>query len=111
MAYRELWADRKKRIQQSSPFRDLPGWGLSFVINTIQHYCFLHFHLSDLMAVIVKSEDDLRQEQMAMQLISCFHDIFKARNLPLWLRPYALPSTLPSAQCNFVLFILSLSLL
>jgi len=67
-AYKELWSDRKKRIQQQSAFGSLPGWNLQ--------------------AVIVKSEDDLRQEQMAMQLIKAFNEIFTAKHLPLWLRPY-----------------------
>ncbi|KAL6070894.1 Phosphatidylinositol 4-kinase beta, variant 2 [Balamuthia mandrillaris] len=68
MAYRELWYQKKQRIKKNSPCGDLPGW--------------------DLMAVIVKSEDDLRQEQLAMQLIKCFKDIWEEAGLPLWLRTY-----------------------
>lgn len=79
-AYKELWTDRKKRIQQQSPFGGLPGWNLQ--------------------AVIVKSEDDLRQEQMAMQLIKAFSEIFSAKRLPLWLRPYEIVAA--SSSTGFI---------
>jgi phosphatidylinositol 4-kinase len=36
----------------------------------------------------MKSGDDLRQEQLAAQLIRVFDDVFKRNNLPLWLKPY-----------------------
>lgn len=42
----------------------------------------------DIISMIVKSGDDLRQEQLAMSVIKKFHDIFKKANLPLWLYPY-----------------------
>lgn len=40
------------------------------------------------MPIIVKSNDDLRQEQFASQLIRQFDRIFRAANKALWLRPY-----------------------
>ena len=39
---------------------------------------------------IVKAGDDLRQEQVAMQIISLVREIFKEEGLDLWLRPYTI---------------------
>jgi hypothetical protein len=41
-----------------------------------------------LMPIIVKSNDDLRQEQFVSQLLFQFDSVFKAAGLPVWLRPY-----------------------
>lgn len=41
----------------------------------------------------MKSNDDVRQEQFAMQVISQFEQIFKARKLDLWLKPYEILAT------------------
>ena len=49
-----------------------------------------------LLRIIVKSNDDLRQEQFAMQLISQIHQIFKLKKLPLWLKVYEILATGPS---------------
>jgi len=43
--------------------------------------------------IIVKSNDDVRQEQFAMQLISQFEQIFKLKKLDLWLKPYEILGT------------------
>jgi phosphatidylinositol kinase/protein kinase (PI-3 family) len=43
--------------------------------------------------VIVKSGDDLRLEQFAMQLISMIDQIFKSKKLNLWLCPYEILAT------------------
>jgi len=56
---------------------------------------FGHFHTWNVMRIIVKSGDDLKQEQLAMQLISQFQQIFQEAKLPLWLRPYEILSTGP----------------
>ena len=45
------------------------------------------------MRVIVKSGDDLRSEQFAMQLIETMDNIFKRKNLKLLLSPYEIIST------------------
>ena len=51
----------------------------------------------DLMAFIVKSGDDLRQEQFAMQLVAIFQDMFAKARTRLWLRPYQVVSTAADA--------------
>ena len=53
-----------------------------------------------LIRIIVKSGDDLRQEQFAMQLISQFHQTFRAHNLRLWLLAYEIICT--GADCGLV---------
>jgi phosphatidylinositol 4-kinase len=58
---------KKQRVQQSSPFGHIPGW--------------------DLMPVIVKYGSDALQEQMALQLIDQFSNIFQEAGLPLILTP------------------------
>jgi len=44
-------------------------------------------------SVIVKSGDDLRQEQFASQMISKFKDIFESHKLKLWLKPFNIIAT------------------
>ncbi|KAL0039390.1 hypothetical protein WJX79_005779 [Trebouxia sp. C0005] len=66
--YGERFDAKCKRIQAESPHGRRPAWAVR--------------------PVIVKSGDDCRQELLAVQLISTFHDIFQEAQLPLWLRPY-----------------------
>lgn len=40
------------------------------------------------MHMIIKTQDNLKQEQFALQLIYQFHQIFKAEKLKIKLRPY-----------------------
>ncbi|CAN0592415.1 unnamed protein product, partial [Laminaria digitata] len=51
-----------------SPWADEPGWRL--------------------LPVIVKSNDDLRQEQLASQLLFAMKRILRAEGVRSWLRPY-----------------------
>ncbi|CEG45432.1 Phosphatidylinositol kinase (PIK-H2) [Plasmopara halstedii] len=69
----EGWETKKERIRASSPYGHLPGWNV--------------------VSLISKSNDDIRQEVFAMQLITTFQDIFRDSALPLWLRPYRIVST------------------
>ncbi|RLN53504.1 hypothetical protein BBJ28_00013643 [Nothophytophthora sp. Chile5] len=69
----ESWQAKKERIRASSPFGHLPGWNV--------------------ISLISKSNDDIRQEVFAMQLITTFQTIFRESELPLWLRPYRIVST------------------
>eukprot|EP01130_Rhizamoeba_saxonica_P001277 TRINITY_DN11158_c0_g1_i1.p1 TRINITY_DN11158_c0_g1~~TRINITY_DN11158_c0_g1_i1.p1 ORF type:complete len:711 (+),score=171.76 TRINITY_DN11158_c0_g1_i1:13-2145(+) len=73
-AFGETWEERKQTLKKESPLGHVDGW--------------------DVVSVIVKGGDDLRQEQLAMQLIQLFHDIFQAKGLfTLWLRPYMVLAT------------------
>uniref|UniRef100_A0A7S0HF68 1-phosphatidylinositol 4-kinase n=1 Tax=Hanusia phi TaxID=3032 RepID=A0A7S0HF68_9CRYP len=69
----ESWQQLEERIRSTSPHGSKVGWKL--------------------ISVIVKSRDDLRQEQFAVQLITLFQQIFKKANLPVWLQPYQVLAT------------------
>jgi len=71
--FKEFWADKEKRVRAVSEFGHLPNWKL--------------------MGVIVKNGDDLRQEQLASQIILMIHSWFEQEKLPLYLRPYAVLAT------------------
>lgn len=73
VCFPERWRDKERRIAQSSPYAAHPGWRL--------------------VPVIVKANDDLRQEQFTSQLLRAFARIFKARQIPAWLRPYDILAT------------------
>uniref|UniRef100_H3HDF5 1-phosphatidylinositol 4-kinase n=1 Tax=Phytophthora ramorum TaxID=164328 RepID=H3HDF5_PHYRM len=66
--FKERWAEKERRIQATSPYGKLPGWRL--------------------LPVIVKSDDDLRQEQLALQLIHQFAKVFEEFKVPVFIRPY-----------------------
>jgi hypothetical protein len=71
--YGESWEVCKERIQSESPMGHLPGWNL--------------------FSVIVKTNDDLRQEVFTMQLINKFKAIFEFEQTNLWLRTYRILAT------------------
>ena len=73
----EAWAHRRARVQAVSPYGHLPRW--------------------DLISVIFKAGDDLRQERLCMQLIEYFDKVFKDANLSLRLRPYDILVTSPTS--------------
>ena len=72
-AFGERWAEKKSRIQSTSTFGAHPGW--------------------DLTGVIVKANDDLRQEAFAMQLIELSKEAFEIAGLELWIQPYRILAT------------------
>ena len=72
-AFGERWAEKKSRIGSSSPQSKAHGW--------------------DLMGVIVKSNDDLRQEAFVMQLIELCQEAFELAELELWISPYRILAT------------------
>ncbi|ETW06527.1 hypothetical protein, variant [Aphanomyces invadans] len=80
IAFRERWSDKERRLRQTSPFGMQPGWRL--------------------VPIIVKSHDDLRQEQFAAQIIAQCHRIFVDAALPLALRPYAVLAT--TGTCGLI---------
>lgn len=64
--FRETWAAKKARIRASSPYGHLPSW--------------------DVFSVIVKTGADLRQEQLAVQLINEFGRIWTECDSRIWVR-------------------------
>lgn len=72
-AFGERWAEKKARLAAKSPQGCLPGW--------------------DLLGIIIKSNDDLRQEAFAMQLIELCQEAFQVAGLELWLHPYRILAT------------------
>lgn len=72
-AFGERWAEKKARIQASSEYGNQDNW--------------------DLTGLIVKSNDDLRQEAFAMQLIELSAEVFQLSGLELWVHPYRILAT------------------
>ncbi|EGR28337.1 phosphatidylinositol 4-kinase, putative [Ichthyophthirius multifiliis] len=66
--WEDIWDDKYKELKQKSPFKFMKSYKLR--------------------PLIVKGGDDLRQELIAMQLISKFKQIFDEARIPLYLRPY-----------------------
>lgn len=64
--FKEAWAAKKSRIRASSPWGHLANW--------------------DVISVIVKTGADLRQEQLATQLIERFSRIWKEEKSDCWVR-------------------------
>jgi len=68
VVFREDWATKEQRVRSSSPYGGHPGWRL--------------------VPVLVKANDDLRQEQLASQLIFRMASILARENVPVWLHSY-----------------------
>ena len=64
--FQESWPDKKSRIRAASPYGHLANW--------------------DVFSVIVKTGADLRQEQLAVQLIKEFGRIWTETKCPHWVR-------------------------
>ncbi|PWN18615.1 hypothetical protein BCV69DRAFT_284920 [Microstroma glucosiphilum] len=64
--FKETWAAKKARIRASSPYGHLPSW--------------------DVFSVIVKTGADLRQEQLAVQLINEFGRIWQDCKSRIWVK-------------------------
>jgi hypothetical protein len=71
--FKERWKQKEARIRRKSAVGHLPGWRL--------------------LPVIVKSNDDLRQEQLASQLLRQMGVILKEANVGVWLRAYDIIAT------------------
>lgn len=76
----ETSKEQEERIRRNSPYGSLLTWKL--------------------FRVIVKSNDDVRQEQFAIQLINQFDQIFKKKKLDLWLKPYEILAT--GQRCGLI---------
>lgn len=73
MIFKEKWREKEARIRKRSPIGHLPGWRL--------------------LPIIVKSNDDLRQEQFASQLLRQVATILRDARVPVWMRPYDIVGT------------------
>lgn len=80
---KETAEQQEKRIRKQSIFGHLKTWKL--------------------LRIIVKSGDDLRQEQFAMQLISQIDQIFRKKKLNIWLKPYEILAT--GKGCGLIEFL------
>lgn len=74
---RESWAQSAQTIRSNSPFGGFKSWKLR--------------------GFIVKGEDDLRQELLAMQFIRRVHSLLKAAGIHAFLRPYEIYVTADNA--------------
>ncbi|KAA3678890.1 phosphatidylinositol 4-kinase B [Paragonimus westermani] len=74
---KEPWHMKCQRIRELSPWGGLPGWRFT--------------------AAIVKVGDDLRQEQLAYQLLTVLQRIWQFERVPLWLRPLTVIVTSPDS--------------
>ena len=68
VVFRENWKEKEDRIRSSSAFGSHPCWKL--------------------LPILVKTNDDLRQEQLASQLIYRMTAILAREKVPVWLCPY-----------------------
>ncbi|KAJ4487940.1 kinase-like protein [Lentinula aciculospora] len=66
MVFSESWTAKKSRIRHGSPYGHLANW--------------------DCVSVIVKTGGDLRQEQIAVQLIHAFQRIWEEESCQCWVR-------------------------
>ncbi|CAJ1930625.1 unnamed protein product [Cylindrotheca closterium] len=68
VVFKENWKDKEERIRMASAYGSHPGWRL--------------------LPILVKANDDLRQEQLASQLIYKISAILAREQVPVWLCPY-----------------------
>ena len=68
VVFRESWHVKQERIRQTSAYGSHPGWRLA--------------------PILIKANDDLRQEELASQLIYRMASILAREKVPVWLCPY-----------------------
>lgn len=68
IVFRESWATKQERVRKKSAFGEHPGWRL--------------------LPILIKANDDLRQEQLAGQLIQRMAMILARERVNVWLCPY-----------------------
>jgi phosphatidylinositol 4-kinase len=68
VVFKENWKEKEERLRSASAYGNHPGWKL--------------------LPVLVKSNDDLRQEQLASQLIQRMALILARDKVSVWLCPY-----------------------
>lgn len=82
-AFGESWASKRSRIRRESP---VPAAAAEGPLRDESSRW-------DLVSMIVKSNDDVRQEVCVIHLIELCGVIFREARLALWLRPYSIIST------------------
>ena len=68
VVFKEDWTAKTERLRKCSIYGSHPGWRL--------------------LPILIKSNDDLRQEQLASQLIQRMATILAKARVPVWLFPY-----------------------
>jgi phosphatidylinositol kinase/protein kinase (PI-3 family) len=68
VVFKEDWVAKTERLRRCSIYGSHPGWRL--------------------LPILIKSNDDLRQEQLASQLIQRMATILAKARVPVWLFPY-----------------------
>lgn len=66
VVFQEDWDKKRARIKAASPYGDLPNWRL--------------------LSVIVKNGADLRQEQLALQLILEMQRVWQDSGVDVWVK-------------------------
>ena len=66
-------SDLEAMLRATSPFSHLPGWHVA--------------------SFVVKTGDDVRKESLAMQLIEFMQEVFLARGIDIFLKPYQIVPT------------------
>lgn len=74
----ESWAEQSARMLQSTKNGDQKKD---------------EFTLEEIVTMMAKSNDDLRQEVFVMQMIHYFESVFVKANIPIWLKTYRILST------------------
>eukprot|EP00519_Triparma_laevis_P003754 CAMPEP_0182522088 /NCGR_PEP_ID=MMETSP1321-20130603/46453_1 /TAXON_ID=91990 /ORGANISM="Bolidomonas sp., Strain RCC1657" /LENGTH=631 /DNA_ID=CAMNT_0024730127 /DNA_START=880 /DNA_END=2771 /DNA_ORIENTATION=+ len=69
----ESWTAKKNKIRESSEHGHKEGY--------------------DIVGMIVKANDDVRQETFMMQLINLCDTVWKLESVPLWVKPYKIIAT------------------
>ncbi len=85
VVFSESWAAKKARVRQASPYGHL-GMVYFFAVCAVcadKICCIANW---DCVSVIVKTGGDLRQEQLAVQLVQEFEKIWKDENCQCWVR-------------------------
>lgn len=64
-----VWEAREDELRRTSKYGSLPGWRLT--------------------SFLIKADDELRREMLAMQFVRLLRDILLEAHVDVWLRPYA----------------------
>jgi len=68
VVFKESWQVKQERVRQNSAYGSHPGWRL--------------------FPILIKANDDLRQEELASQIIYRMASILAREKVPVWLCPY-----------------------